>query len=261
MQIIKVKNGAYEEYEMLLLQRDQYRKEATQILITYTKRFGDLINAVFEKQIHCIRLKKTIERCQYALNHGETIDIDQIRSGIEAEMTAYYKQLEEMLSETQAAKECKQIPMAVVMEIKRLYRKLAKLIHPDINPESRNHPVLQDLWNRIVIAYQNNNVKELRELEVLTLNALNQMEEDVEIDIPDLEEKIQALREEVSLITTTTPYVYKDILEDPEKSRQKEEELRRQLEEYEKYGEELQSVLDEMISNGGMKITWQMNLH
>ena len=99
MQIIKVKNGAYEEYEMLLLQRDQYRKEATQILITYTKRFGDLINAVFEKQIHCIRLKKTIERCQYALNHGETIDIDQIRSGIEAEMTAYYKQLEEMLSE------------------------------------------------------------------------------------------------------------------------------------------------------------------
>ena len=57
MQIIKVKNGVYKEYEMLLLQRDQYRKEALQILIAYAKRFGDLINSVFEKQGGCIRLK------------------------------------------------------------------------------------------------------------------------------------------------------------------------------------------------------------
>ena len=46
MQIIKVKNGAYEEYEMLLLQRDQYRKEAMQILISYTQKFGDLISLI-----------------------------------------------------------------------------------------------------------------------------------------------------------------------------------------------------------------------
>ena len=46
MQIIKVKNEAYEEYEMLLLQRDQYRKEAMQILISYTQKFGDLISLI-----------------------------------------------------------------------------------------------------------------------------------------------------------------------------------------------------------------------
>ena len=261
MQIIKVKNGNYEEYEMLLLQRDQYRKEAMQILITYTKRFGDRINCVFEKQIRCIKLKKTIELCQNALNHGESIDIDHIRSSIDAEMKAYYKQLEEMLAETQAAKESKRIPAVTILEIRRIYRKLAKLIHPDINPKSSKLPALVDLWNRIVIAYQNNDVKELRELEVLTVNVLNQMDEHVEIDIPDLEEKIKALQNEISVITGTTPYVYKDILEDADKSRQKEEDLDRQLEEYEKYEEELQSILDEMISHGGRKITWRMNSH
>ena len=259
MQIIKVKNGNYEEYEMLLLQRDQYRKEAMQILITYTKRFGDRINCVFEKQIRCIKLKKTIELCQNALNHGESIDIDHIRSSIDAEMKAYYKQLEDMLAETQAAKESRKVPAAAILEIRQIYRKLAKLIHPDINPESRKIPALQDLWNRIVIAYQNNDVKELRELEVLTVNALNQMDKNIEIDIPDLEEKIKALRDEISVITTTTPYVYKDILEDPDKSRQKEEELKQQLEEYEKYEEELQAVLDEMVSHEGRKIIWRMN--
>ena len=261
LQIIKVKNGDYEEYEMLLLQRDQYRKEATQILITYTKRFGDRINTVFEKRIHCIRLKKTIRLCQNALNHGESIDIDNIRSRIDTEMTAYYKQLEEMLDETRTAKEYRQIPAVTAMEIKRIYRKLAKQIHPDINPESRTLPALQDLWNRIVIAYQNNDVKELRELEVLTANALNQMDKQIEINIPDLEEKIEALRDEISMITGTIPYIYKFMLEDPEKIRKKDELLKRKLEECDEYIEELQSVLDEMISQEGRKITWRMNLH
>ena len=261
MQIIKVKNGAYDEYEMLLLQRDQYRKEASQILIAYTKRFGDLINSVFEKQVSCIGLKKTIALCQAAINSGKSIDMDSIKSSIDAEMQAYYRQLEEMLAETRAAKESKQIPMVTMMEIRRIYRKLAKLIHPDINPESQKRPELQDLWNRIVIAYENNDAKELRELEVLTMKALDQMEEHIEIDIPDLEEKIDALQAEISMITGTAPYVYKEILEDPDRSRQKEEELKGQLEEYESYEEELQSVLDEMISHGGGKITWRMNLH
>ena len=259
MRIIKVKSGAYEEYEMLLLQRDQYRKEAMQILISYTQKFGDLINSVFEKQIICIRLKKTIELCQSAINRGESIDIDAINSQIDAEMQAYYRQLQEMLDETQIAKQSRSVPAVIVMEIKRIYRKLAKLIHPDINPESHKSPILQDLWNRIVIAYQKNDVKELRELEVLTMNALNQMDNDIEIDIPDLEEKIASLQDE--MITSTTPYIYKELLEDPDKIRQKEEELKSQLEEYEKYCEELESVLEEMISHGGRKITWRMNLH
>ena len=261
LQIIKVKNGAYEEYEMLLLQRDQYRKEALQILITYTRRFGDLINSVFEKQIHCIRLKKMIELCQSALNRGESIDMNYVKSQIDAEMKAYYKQLEEMLADTQATKESKSVPAVTVMEIKRIYRILAKLIHPDINPESLKIPELQDLWNRIMIAYQNNDIKELRELEVMVMTVLNRMDMDIEIDIPNLEEKIASLQQEINVITTTTPYVYKDILADPEKCRQKEDELKKQLEEYEKYGEELQSILDGMIGHGGRKITWRMNLH
>ncbi len=35
------------------------------------------------------------------------------------------------------------------------------LIHPDLNPETDNSPELQELWQRILIAYGKNSVKEL----------------------------------------------------------------------------------------------------
>ena len=75
MQIIKVKNDLYEEYKMLLLKRDQYQKDAVHILISYTRRFGDLISSIFRCKIECIRIKKEIALCQAFINRGEPIDM------------------------------------------------------------------------------------------------------------------------------------------------------------------------------------------
>ncbi|MBQ9032591.1 MAG: hypothetical protein IJ106_14235, partial [Parasporobacterium sp.] len=76
LEMKKVKNGAYEEYEQLLLRREHYRKEAGQALINYTREFGDMINAAFGKLIECIRLKKIMAMCQTYINRGQSIDVD-----------------------------------------------------------------------------------------------------------------------------------------------------------------------------------------
>ena len=261
MQIIKIKNGAYEEYEMLLLQRDQYRKEAAQILISYTRLFGDRINKAFEEQIACIRLRKTIELCQAALNHGESIDMDRIEELIKEQMESYYTELKRMLADTQAAKEAGTVSSATAQEVKRIYRKLAKQIHPDINPESRKSPQLMDLWNRIVIAYESNDLREIRELEVLTAAALDQICRDITIDIPNLEDKIASLKSEIAYIINSAPYIYDTYIKDPNKRKEKETELEKQLQEYQSYREQLQRILDDRINQGGGRITWRMNLH
>lgn len=52
---------------------------------------------------------------------------------IQREMVLYYAQLEEMLASTRAAKESTIIPAAVVVEIKRVYRKLAKPLQREIH--------------------------------------------------------------------------------------------------------------------------------
>ncbi len=261
MMIIKVNDGSYDEYEQLLLRRDHYRKEAGQILISYTKEFGELINAVFEKKIECIRLKKSISLCQTFINRAEAIDADKINAQVQKEMALYYEQLKEMLAGTRAAKESTIVPAAVVVEIKRVYRKLAKLLHPDINPMTNESQELKDLWNRITIAYHSNNLEELRELEVLAFSAADKFGTgEITIDIPDIAEKIGRLEREINEIITTEPYTYKKILENPAQVSEKKEALQAELEEYEEYSLSLQKMLDELLMKTGRKITWRTNL-
>ena len=254
--IVKVKDGAYEEYEQLLLKRDHFRKAAAQMLIAYTKEFGDLVNAVFEKKIACIRLKKSIAAAQAYINRGEPVDVDKMNERIEKEMTMYYAQLAEMLEHTRAAKDSREVPAAAMVEIRRLYRKLARLLHPDINPETGRSPELMDLWNRIVIAYQNNDLEELHELEVLALSAAGPAGEDVQI--PDIEEKIDRLEREINEIVSSEPYTYKAILEDAGLTEERKASLQEELEEYETYRQSLERTLEAMLTEAGGRTTWRM---
>lgn len=260
MQIIKVKNGAYEQYESLLLKRDHYRKEAGQRLISYHRLFGDLINAVFEKQITCIRWKKAISLCQACINRGETPDLDAMNRQIEDELKQYYAELEEMLWNTETAKRMRLVPEITVIQVKKLYRKLARMLHPDINPHTNNSYVLKDLWNRITAAYHGNDLKELQELELLAAAALADMnEEEMEIDIPDIEEKISRLEQEINEIISTEPYLYGRVLMDPDLQEQKKTELQKELDEYDAYAKELEETFNQLLSQTGGRFTWRMN--
>ena len=51
MEIIRNENDKYSEYENLLLERDQYRKEAGQTWTAYTQTFGQLITDVYQEKL------------------------------------------------------------------------------------------------------------------------------------------------------------------------------------------------------------------
>ncbi|MBQ7557978.1 MAG: hypothetical protein IJT00_07930, partial [Lachnospiraceae bacterium] len=53
-----------EEYEELLLRRDQLYREAGSYMTAYTREFGDLITSNFELKVECIKQKKTISYCR-----------------------------------------------------------------------------------------------------------------------------------------------------------------------------------------------------
>ena len=74
MELIKTADSKYEEYEALLLERDQVEKEAGQIWTAYMKEFGQLIVDVFEKKVESIKRKKIIAYYQMQINRGEKID-------------------------------------------------------------------------------------------------------------------------------------------------------------------------------------------
>ena len=258
-EIIRVNNASYSRYEELLTKRDELKKKSFLYYRAYIREFGDLILEVYQTKIECIKKKKTIEYYQMALNKGGVVDRDALQEYLLKEMAEYQKQLDDMIKDNEASKDFGSISEMDLLKIKSIYRKIAKLIHPDINPMVNESEELIDLWNRVVIAYQCNELKEIQELEVLVHKALEQRGiDELEIDIPDINTKIDDLLKEIHDIETSNPYMYKFLLEDKEAIQEKKDSLKQELEEYQDYSKELDGIINELIS-GGVSIVWRMS--
>ena len=255
MDLIKSSDSKYTEYENLLLERDQLSKEAGQIWTVYLQLFGKLISDNYEEKLECIKCKKTISYYQNALNHGGAVDAAAMEKYLVQEMAEYYANLRRMMKENEEANNAGTSTPYEVERAKVLYRRLAKIVHPDINPETDRSEELLELWNRIVIAYHHNDVKELSKLEVLVRKALKELgSEDVKVDIPDIEEKIDEVKAEIDQIRHTEPYSLKYLVEDEAAAEAKKSELQTELESYQKYHSELNAVILQMLQSGGLKI-------
>ncbi len=251
MDIIKATDEHYEQYEKLLLERDNYRWQAEQYLRAYIREFGQLITDSFEKKISCIEKKKTISFCQMYANRGEPVDLNALNGYITAEMAEYRKQLQNMIHDNEASKSLGKISESDRLKIKQIYRKIAKQFHPDIFPATAENDKLRELWDRVVGAYNCNDLKEISELEILVSKAVASEGGNYDnIDIPNIEDKITELEKEIDAIISTDPYRYKFLLEDRELVNAKKAELQKEIEEYTAYEKELQDILKKFLKNG-----------
>ncbi len=260
MELIKSADSKYERYEEFLLVKDQLEKEAGQIWTQYLREFGQLISDVFEKKVESIKRKKIIAYYQQQINRGEVVDPAAMEEFLKAEMAAYYAQLKQMLEDTRRCKESKLSSAYEVKRSKELYRRIAKLLHPDMNPETDRHEPLRELWVRTLIAYHANNVKELSEIEVLVRKTLKDLGlGDERAAIPDIEERMKELEREIKEIKTTEPYTYRYLLESDDATEQKKKDLTDELDAYEHYIKQLDEAIEELVANGGAVVKWQMN--
>lgn len=257
--IIKVGNVSNDKYMDLLLKRDELRKDAFLYEREYVRQFGDMIIKVFEKKLECVRKKKTIEFCQRAINQGLSIDQTELQHYVKKEMEKLDKQLENMVDDNKRSRDSGRISEVDILKIKKIYHKIVKAIHPDINPNVNESEQLQELWSRVVVAYECNDLKDMMELEMLVDIAVKESGIDnLEINIPDIEEKIVEVEKEIEIIKTTDPYMYKFLLDDTEGIEVKNQELKDELQEYEDYSNQLEELLTGFMKNG-VTFKWKMN--
>lgn len=250
MEIVHIAAGDYLKYEALLLQRDQLKKEALQYRRAYIREFGELINNVFEKKIECIRLKKSIAFCQIARNKGQKPDIAAMNEYITQQMKEYRQQLNDMVNELNSTKKDSTISPADAKEIKAIYRKIARQLHPDMSTLTAEHPELRELWERASLAYECNDLKLLRETDFLVQQAIAQLgEEGFTVTIPDIGSRIAELEQEIHTIITTEPYSYKLVLEDKDETADRKAAYETELTQYTEYEKQLRQQLD--ILTGG----------
>ena len=244
MELIKIALGDYPRYEELLLRKDKLEKEAYYWYDEYIRVFGKYLIDLFEAKVECIRVKKLIALAQAQINKGLTPDMTEINGIVKEQMLSYYEELDNLVKEHENSKKAESIPAHEAMRIKKIYREIAKTLHPDINPATAKDPALQDLWNRVVIAYKCNHLDEIEELQVLVNKALDERGIDVsKIVIPDIQEKILALEETINKIITTDPYNYKFLLEDNEETEQRIRDLEDEIKQYNDYKEQLEVML------------------
>ena len=126
-----------------------------------------------------------------AVNRGKPVDQAELQNYLSQEMKEYNRKLSEMIQENEIAHSGEIISEETAAKIKKLYYRLAKQIHPDMNPKTNEIPELKELWQRIVVSYRANDLEELEEAEILVNKFLADHHLDGnEIKIQDIDTKI-----------------------------------------------------------------------
>lgn len=244
--IIKVKNISYERYGELLLQKESLKKEAEQYQIQYNEIFNILNNDTYEAKMECVKKRKIVSYCKNLTELGSLIFRKDLEEYIEKAMQEYKDALNYIFKEDKITNEIKNNHEDRSKKIKTIYRQLARLIHPDMNSDLKDNKVIQDLWNRTCIAYNCSNLEEIEELEVLInryLESINHYY--IEIEIPNVDEKIFDLNREIEKIIHTNPYQYKYVISDRNMIVKKKEELLKELSDYKRYLNELNKQIEQ----------------
>lgn len=207
-----------------------------------------MITAVFEQKIKCIELKKSIAFCQMNLNAGKPFDAEELQQYLTEHMAAYYDQLSDMVEEQNAVRKMGIVDDTTLIAVKKVYFRIAKQLHPDINPLTQENEQLMELWYQTTAAYRGNDLQSLEELEVLVQSALKQAGgEHIEIVVPDIQNKILALEIEIANIMANEPYTYKNLLNDEDAVKAKKDALTQELDEYKAYIKQLKARLSEIL--------------
>ena len=136
------------------------------------------------------------------------------------------------------------------MELKKLYRQLAKKFHPDVNPDEWDER--KNFWLRIKDAYQNG---DLQEMKTLALLANDFQDQDPQVstmdklrdDCSDLKKRIQELINQIAHVKSQFPFDIEEQLQDEEWVTKQKEEIDIQIDEWQKTKMLYEAKVEELI--------------
>ena len=184
------------ELSMLLLERDELQFVICKNIETeYMLKLGSIEYKAYEAQCAALRLKRKIELIQAKKNRQEKVIISAIEETLDNEFAEYQKQLNEQIDKMNDA--LKRSKAEVLSdednkELKKLYRKIVKALHPDINPDVSEAQV--QLFDNAVSAYKSGDLGTLRIIgEMVGNNPLPEQHKDAMTQLVEERERLQGL--------------------------------------------------------------------
>ena len=242
------------ELSMLLIERDELQFVICKNIETeYMLKLGSIEYRAYEAQCLSLRLKRKIELIQAKKNRQEKVIISAIEETLDTEFAEYQKQLDEQINKMNDAfkrSKAEVLTDEENKELKKLYRKIVKALHPDINPDVSETQV--NLFDNAVQAYKNGDLNTLRIIgEMVGNSPLPEQHKDALTQLNEEKERLQhllkAIRDSIEQIKSEYPYTMKEIIEDEEQTEQKKKELENILSQYNELISIYKAKIEEMI--------------
>ncbi len=216
---------------------------------SYYTAIGREQHRLFTVRNEVLRTRRQIELIQAALNRGEEPDLKRIEKRLDEEMRQWIEELQELGQKVRWAEYREQLPVlsaSEARELKQLYRKLVRKLHPDFNealPENFRY-----LWERVNTAYRNGDLEELQTLALLlsreeaVLPELSTMEQ-LAADVERLTESVEKILKQISVIQEQFPFNVRDKLADKGWVEAQRNIVAKQLDEMEQHRLTYRSIL------------------
>ena len=241
---IRKQEDLYKRYVRLLLEKEKIVKTNFQVQQRFIELFGDLRLEMLKVEIEIAKIKKEMEYLVRKKNRNESYDLEEMDDFVNQALEGMRAQYERMKEEQTQLKNKKMLSQEEVKEVKRLYRRLVKLVHPDLNPHQTKEQ--KELWHQLQEAYRNNDLVWLRELNVLIVFKTKGHEE---VEIEDIEDKIEAVREEIALLKEEDLYQMRELVFDEEWIEAYKEQYERERSDFEVYLRSLQKEKEKLIGS------------
>jgi hypothetical protein len=212
----------------------------------YASKIGVLQIEILKLQLEIKALKRQIEMAQAEINQNKVPNFDQIEADIagqllEAQMEIMFKTYELEVAKqflSHLASPDKKV------DIRKIFRRLAKALHPDVNPELSSSK--KEIWNKVLWAYEHGDMEQLKALEIIyakeiseSENAKNEMSED-ELNLLNhtLSEGIGVLEQQITELNNSFPFSMREQILNEDWINGERSRLQLQMEELKTYGEE-----------------------
>lgn len=228
------------ELSMLVLERDELQFiECKNIEAAYLLALGSLEYKAYEIQCRVLRLKRKSELIQIKKNRQEKISISKIEDTLDLEFEEYQKNLEQQINKINDALQWKEgefLSEEETRELKELYRKIVKKLHPDLNKDLSEGQLR--LFENAVNAYKNGDLGTLQFIGEMVLEpVLPEIKEDglgvLKKEKDRLDSIIKNLKEGIDKIKSEYPYYLKELINDKEKMAAEKVRLENMIKEYE----------------------------
>lgn len=244
------------EVSMLLVEHDELLYvECKNIEAAYMLAVGTLEYRALELNFEIRRLQRKIDLIQEKINRQENVVLRIIDAILDKEFEDYRKELESRVADINEAlerRDARALSPEEVVEIKKLYRRIMKTLHPDLNPDVSE--VEKTLFFKASAAYEHGDLETMRLIADMTIGC-SQVDLNIEPikalqnERTRLEAVCKSLREKISGIKETYPYSMMGFVQDKKQIEDKKTQLKKTIDELIALRVEYQNRIQEMLGD------------